>query len=217
MASASPLLILIGLAYACHAAIDHAIWREMVISSGAYHTCALNLSGSMACWGWDDYNQATAASGPFSAVSAGTMHTCAILNGTDGEAVCYGSNNFKQSEPPLAVDFAQLSAGALHTCGIRKDDATAWCFGSDYKGQSDPPRGVPLAHISSGWEHTCGVRADSFNVTCWGENSEGQAAPGIADTPATVDDNHEHVSLPPKLRSLFYLFLRTLTPPPNAR
>lgn len=84
--------------------------KVLQISTGAAHTCALLSSGSIKCWGLNNYGQlgyngggnlstpsasAMNLSG-FTAyrVSAGLNHTCALLS--SGAARCWGLNNYGQ-------------------------------------------------------------------------------------------------------------------------
>ncbi len=78
------------------------------VVGGAGHTCALEKSGRVDCWGVNDHGQAGTDSGgadvtaptivkgvsPVGAVSiaAGAGHTCAVLKG--GVLVCWGDNSF---------------------------------------------------------------------------------------------------------------------------
>jgi alpha-tubulin suppressor-like RCC1 family protein len=71
----------------------------------------------------------------FTQVSAGTLHTCGILEA--GAIVCWGLNDDGQASPPGGT-FAQVSAGVLHTCGLQTN-GTVDCWGFDYYGQSSPP------------------------------------------------------------------------------
>ncbi len=49
------------------------------LSSGLLYTCFLQADGTVACWGNNEYGQATPwTPGPFVQVSAGGYHTCGI-------------------------------------------------------------------------------------------------------------------------------------------
>ena len=68
---------------------DRCELRTIVISMGNYHGCALREDGTLACWGLNDYGQATPPEGTFTAVAAGSLHSCGIR--TDGTLACWGS------------------------------------------------------------------------------------------------------------------------------
>jgi len=59
------------------------------VSAGYDHTCGLKTHGTAACWGYNDYGEATPPSGTFSQVSAGWRHTCGVK--TDGTLTCWGN------------------------------------------------------------------------------------------------------------------------------
>jgi len=66
--------------------------------------------------------------GRFLQVSAGSLHTCAVLS--DYTALCWGWDDYKQaSPPPGGLTFTQIAAGDLHSCGFRTDGSIA-CWGS---------------------------------------------------------------------------------------
>ena len=102
--------------------------------------------------------------GPFTAVGAGSSHTCGIQ--TDGTVACWGSDFHGQSTPPEG-SFTSLTAGGDHTCGLRTDGAIA-CWGNDADGRATPPGGT-FASISAEVYHTCGLLTDG-TVVCWGDD-----------------------------------------------
>ena len=50
------------------------------ISGGAYSFCGVKADNSVACWGWNANGQAANQTGPYTLVSAGTAHTCALTS-----------------------------------------------------------------------------------------------------------------------------------------
>jgi alpha-tubulin suppressor-like RCC1 family protein len=58
----------------------------------------VKTDGSIACWGFNNYGQATPPAGTFSSVSAGYSHTCALK--IDGTVTCWGDNSLGQTTSP---------------------------------------------------------------------------------------------------------------------
>ena len=100
--------------------------------------------------------------GPFSAISAGGAHHCALR--TNGAVACWGDNSHGQLDAPEGR-FEAVSAGGSHSCGLRVDDTVA-CWGDDSDGRASPPAGL-FSAVSAGGNHSCGLRSDG-TVTCWG-------------------------------------------------
>jgi CSLREA domain-containing protein len=133
----------------------------------------VRTDGTLACWGYDGYGQATPPAGTFSQVSAGGYHTCGVR--TDGTLACWGSDGDGQATPPAGT-FTEISAGYDHTCGVRTDGTLA-CWGNNDYGQATPPAGT-FSQVSAAGLHTCGVKTDG-TLACWGWNLSGQATPPV--------------------------------------
>ena len=151
------------------------------LAPGGYHTCAIFEIGTVKCWGANDYGQlgngtTTPTNRPGNAINLGTgrtataitageMHTCAILD--NGTVKCWGWNTNGQlgngnttniSTPDNAINLGTgrtataITAGRLHTCAIL-DNKTITCWGSDDRGQlgngttTNSPRAI-INHIT---------------------------------------------------------------------
>jgi hypothetical protein len=141
------------------------------VSAGYFHTCGVKADDTLACWGNNDYGEATPPAGSFKSVSAGAVHTCGVK--ADDTLACWGQSGYGQATPP-AGSFKSVSASAFHTCGVKADDTLA-CWGESGYGQATPPAGS-FKSVNAGTYHTCGVKADD-TLACWGRNDYGQATP----------------------------------------
>ena len=141
------------------------------ISAGGSHTCAVLDDGSVRCWGsgvdgelgyGDTGNvgdtQVPALVGPVqlgrraTAISAGAVHTCAILD--NGRVRCWGSG----------AD-GQLGYGATGNVGDRQSPASI--------GPVSLGPGRTATAISAGGSHTCALLDDGA-VRCWGYGGNGR-------------------------------------------
>ena len=129
----------------------------------------------MACWGYDQYDQATVPPSLPSAVQvdAGGIHTCAVL--ADNTVTCWGADFDDQSSPPVGLAVvAQVTAGDEHTCAL-KTDGTVVCWGNDDDDQASVPDGLAsVFQISAGDIHTCAFKTDG-TVVCWGNDDDDQS------------------------------------------
>jgi alpha-tubulin suppressor-like RCC1 family protein len=129
----------------------------MTISAGRTHTCAVDVSGNVFCWGDNSLGQlgtgfagglqptpiaVTGATG-FSAISAGDDHTCGI-SGT--QVSCWGRS-----------DFGQVGDGTVSSHIVASPSVVA---------------GLSATSISAGQKHTCAM-STAGQAMCWGSNNWG--------------------------------------------
>jgi predicted outer membrane repeat protein len=131
------------------------------IATGFYHSCVLNTSGAVKCWGLDTHlgllnDPATGApksiltptevmANGATAITAGYLHTCALMD--SGGVECWGSNvqgqlgdgTTVQSATPVAVSgmgkgvIAIAANNSSFTCAIT-DQGGVKCWGFNYYG-----------------------------------------------------------------------------------
>src|SRR5262249_7125114 len=133
------------------------------INGGGLHTCALLIGGTVKCWGRNIEGElgngtttdstvpmaVTGLSGAAVAISAGVLHTCAIVAG--GHVQCWGSNH----------------SGRLGNRGVLSSSVPVDVVGV----------GTNAVEIAAGDGHTCAHMADG-SVRCWGLNDRGQLGNG---------------------------------------
>ncbi len=186
------------------------------IAAGYYHTCALLNSGIVQCWGYNANGQlgdgtTTHRSAPLNvtgladgvkAISAGSDHTCALLN--NNTVQCWGLNSNGQlgdgtttnslipvNVTGLVVEVTAMVSGGNHTC-VLLSTGFPQCWGMNSSGQlgdeTITARSMPVdvkslagraMSIASGWNHTCVVLI-TMTLQCWGDNTHGQLGQGTA-------------------------------------
>ena len=212
-------------------AIDLGTGRTAVaVSAGHKHTCAILDNGDLKCWGWDNKGQLgdggtnTDTNAPSStainlgtgrtavAVSAGELHTCAILD--NGDLKCWGrdssgqlgdggTNTNTNAPSSTAINLGTgrtavaVSAGELHTCVIL-DNGDLKCWGYDYQGQlgdggtntdTNAPSSTAIdlgtgrtAVAVSAGQYHTCAILDNGDLKCWGQDSQGQLGDGGSNT-----------------------------------
>jgi hypothetical protein len=139
------------------------------IAAGYDYACALVSSGTVKCWGGNDYGQlgyaspqqctstTTCSTSPnaipgltgVTAISAGVFHACAVL--VNGTVECWGLNDAGQlGVTTTGTGQAQMSALPVVVPGITK-----------------------AVTVAAGYKSTCAVIADG-TLECWGKNDSGQ-------------------------------------------
>jgi alpha-tubulin suppressor-like RCC1 family protein len=140
-------------------------YRTVAFALGSDHSCSLDDTGRVRCWGRNDDG--------------------ALGDGTRADRA---APRLVRGLPPVT----RLAAGELHTCAI--DDAGAvWCWGGGDRGQlgdgASADRNEPgmvsglsgVVAIAAGEYHTCAVVAEDESagrVYCWGAGKNGQLGTG---------------------------------------
>jgi alpha-tubulin suppressor-like RCC1 family protein len=137
--------------------------RATSLAAGVTHTCATIEDGSVQCWGSNSVGQVngmltadapspipvTGLAGPARDVSAGALHSCAVLN--DNRVQCWGRDEAGQvgNDSPLQ----EAPVPPSFVVGLNQAD--------------------PIVRIDSGDRHTC-VVLQSGGLKCWGFDASGQ-------------------------------------------
>ncbi len=188
------------------------------ISATYSHTCAATDAGAVKCWGWNTYGQlgdgtdvdattpvdVSGLGGGVTAVSAGTVHTCALT--ATGGVKCWGYNDFAvlgdgtTTSSAVPVDVVGLGAGVTavstgqtHSCALQLTGGVK-CWGSNAFGElgdgttelrASPVdvvgRGSGTIAVTTGANHSCAIVAGG-TVDCWGSNDYGQLGDGTVTT-----------------------------------
>jgi len=138
---------------------------QPMVAVGGGHTCSVNASGAVRCWGSNHDGQlgdgttinhqrpalVAGLSSGVTAIAAGFSHTCALT--TAGGVKCWGTNNdgelgdFTQVNRSMPVDVINLASGVVA--------------------------------ISAGDRHTCALLATG-GMVCWGYNVYGEVGNGTS-------------------------------------
>src|SRR5262249_25832793 len=90
----------------------------------------------LACWGHNQFGQATPPGGNYTALAVGNEHACAVR--LDGVLVCWGDNSSGESTPPKGTYVSVTAGGSSHSCAVSTNGAIV-CWGGNASGQSTPP------------------------------------------------------------------------------
>jgi alpha-tubulin suppressor-like RCC1 family protein len=179
------------------------------VAAGWNHTCGTDAAGTAYCWGLNDEGELGDGSrqerlapvripGSFSALTAGSAHTCGI---SGGRVLCWGDNASGQlgdgtrqdrsravAVPDLGEAVISVAAGALHTCALGESGAV-YCWGQNLRGElgdgttesrSSPTRVAgerAFRSLEAGGGITCAFSTDGSEY-CWGQNRSGQLGDG---------------------------------------
>ena len=194
----------------------------IAVAAGSGHSCGLSAAGGVSCWGRNSNGQlGDGLGGPdikkttpvavksiagAKAITAGGVHTCALLAG--GGVSCWGRNSSGQlgdgttSSKVTAVPVKGLSgakaiaAGSGHTCAVVGGGLVS-CWGHNLSGQlgdgsflnrlvATAVKGLSgVTAVAAGSSHTCALLPGGA-VSCWGANATGQLGDGTAFKPSPV-------------------------------
>lgn len=197
------------------------------IAAGDLHTCALSADGRVKCWGENDDGRlgygftedvgddetdipALELPGRAVAISAGTSHTCVVLE--DGAVSCFGRDRYGElglgsSETvgddetaegalvDLGAPAVAVSAGNFRTC-VTLETGAVRCWGYPFDGglgvadtaYAPSPRaardvglGMPARAVVSGADHSCAI-VEGFHLRCWGRGDDGRLGYGNVES-----------------------------------
>ena len=153
---------------AAGADINVAVTCGTTITAGVAHTCAVTSTGTVLCWGSNQFGQ------------LGTGGTANISSPV--QVVGLNSN------------VVSVAAGSESTCALT-NLGTVWCWGGNSNGQlgngtftqsavpvqvMDSTGSAPLSNVSriaAGQSHACAV-TNAGEALCWGDNGQGQLGNG---------------------------------------
>ncbi len=186
------------------------------LTAGAYQTCALLVSGTVQCWGYNAEGQlgdgsVKTSSKPVTvtglhgvrAIASGGVTSCALLDA--GSVKCWG-NGFKTTPVTVAGlnDVDAITAGYYYECALLVG-GTVKCWGSNafgqlgdgtFKNSSRPVTVIGLrgmTAIAGGEDHVCALSGGG-TVECWGYDQWGQlgARPNVTPTTNCGDGSPCH-------------------------
>jgi len=152
------------------------------VAAGSFHSCGITTAFKAKCWGqefagktrvptmhlWGSPEMPLQEVVEWQAISAsaGYHHSCGIA---DRRALCWGDDEYGQTQVPGGRYWQTISAGQFHTCGV-DSVGNALCWGDNSYGQSDVPAVVdegPWRNVSAGHYHSCGLTSIG-KMHCWG-------------------------------------------------
>ena len=192
--------------------------NAIAVAAGGDHSCALISGGTIKCWGYNGDGELGAGSAAFTslapldvagitnavAISAGLLHTCALL--ANNRVRCWGYNGngalgdgtFSNRNAPVEIAgfvSTSIDAGWNHTCSTYS--GSVYCWGDNSNGilgdGTTTDRNAPTQSqginaataVAAGQLHTCVRVSTNFGqIRCWGYSGGGRL--GNGDVPETT-------------------------------
>lgn len=146
------------------------------LSSGRWHTLALNADNTVAAWGYNGDNQISIPTdlGPATAVAAGAYHSIGLRQ--NGTVKAWGLNSQGQCNVPGGLDFiVSVAAGPFNSAAVRSD-GRVFVWGNNAENVNNVPAGLTgVKSVVLGLSHAAALRTDG-TVVAWGRIVENQAS-----------------------------------------
>lgn len=207
------------------------------LAVGEEHACALLGDGGVWCWGHNDQGQLgngtisdtvepprRVLDGPYTRLSAGAHHTCAI-RAADRAVECWGSGDNGQlgeaatTDTPYPVPVTGAFGDDVVVAGAYacvRSGTTVSCWGDgdagqlgdgsriDYRAEVRPISVSQVSRIGMGEDHAC--MGAATRLMCWGINGDGQLSlppDSVSETCVDVEGETQPCSLVPVAVPLF--------------
>ena len=157
------------------------------LCAGDEHTCGIDTTGRIRCWGALDNRTLQAPptdlsvfpndGSPWVSIQCGYDTTCAVTS--NGKLYCWGEEDedhvFLAKATPVEESdevWTRVFVGHYHACVLDKS-GRATCFGgNDQYGQvSDVSGSAQFKEMALGDVHTCGIYGTNNIIECWGDES----------------------------------------------
>lgn len=136
------------------------------LSAGLDHSCVIEPGGAATCWGPASLSVSGILNdppGPFSKVTAGDTHNCAIRD-PERTVQCWG---LVLVGPAAMATFTDLDAWGTTTCGVKEDESVAcWGLQVGIAGLGRTPPGT-FEKVATTDTHACALDTDG-RLHCWG-------------------------------------------------
>ncbi len=145
------------------------------ISAGPLHACVLASSGSVKCWGYNDFG--ALGNGTTTDFASGPTTTPVAVSGIS-DATELATGDDPRSSGRLGEEYtcALLSTGTVKCWGTNRDG-----LGAGTTTSSTVPVQVDgitdAVHLVAGGDQTCALLSDG-GVKCWGANDDGELGNG---------------------------------------
>jgi alpha-tubulin suppressor-like RCC1 family protein len=144
--------------------------QSLAYIDNAWHTCAIDTSGDVYCWGYN-------GSGQLGDGTSLTRNTPVMIEGLT-------------SITNVTIGSVQGNINSGYTCSLSSSNS-AYCFGDYTSFLAPDPAGVskattptlidgldPVIDFAAGYSHSCGLIGADGSVNCWGANGYGQIGDG---------------------------------------